>query len=41
MSPFFNKNEVRNIVWKQIEKDESPGEQVGGARARASPSLEI
>ena len=31
MSPFFNKNEVRNIVWKQIEKDESPGEQVGGS----------
>jgi hypothetical protein len=27
----FDRDEIRNIVWKQIEKDESPGEQVGGS----------
>ena len=27
----FDKDEIRNIVWKQIEKDESPGEQAGGS----------
>jgi len=27
----FNKDEISKIVWKQIEKDESLGEQVGGS----------
>lgn len=27
----FDRDEIRNIVWKQIEKDESLGEQVGGS----------
>jgi len=27
----FNNDEIRKIVWKQIEKDVSPGEQVGGS----------
>ena len=31
MVHLFNNDELRNIVWKQIEKDVSPGEHVGGS----------
>lgn len=31
MVHFLNNDEIRKIVWKQIEKDASPGEQVGGS----------
>jgi hypothetical protein len=31
MVHLFNNDEIRKIVWKQIEKDVSPGEHVGGS----------
>lgn len=31
MIGFFNNDDSRKIIWKQIEKDESLGEQVGGS----------